>query len=446
MPLSTSTLGVFGQSPRLNGLYTQLCFIFPLQNMDNDTPRVIETTLCKGLERLRQHIPWVGGNVVLSSSGIYEVQFSGSAPTLIVKDLTTTLPGYNEIRQAGFPSSMLDEKIIAPCPTLPCGHQDSTPVFMVQANFVEFGLLLVFAAQHNCLDLHGQVQLIEHFAKACRDEDFKHDELAVANLLSIDIATHHIGRVVTPRIEPEAQSTNLPEVDVQDPEDFHANIWAYFQFSGASLRRLKDIANRDKFAKFISTDDALSGLLWQAVLRSRQSRLGPDETFSKFERQVNARTHVEVPSAYLGNMVYKSQTHLPIVDVLENSLGQLSSYLRNSLEPDPSIEYQMRDAATRLQEELGTRPTDVGTRQKLPLTDIRLSSWAQGKCYDLGFGDRLGKPEAVRRPSFEAWEGLAYFMPKDRNGGIVVAICLQEDDLTRLRHDEAFSSFSTYIG
>jgi len=383
----------------------------------------------------------------MSKTGCYVVQFSGDCPGLLVKNLTTILPGYSEMRQAGFPFSMLDEKVIAPHPTLSQEDHESMPVFVVQANFVKSGLLFVFNAQHNCMDLGGQVQLIELFSRACRGESFNHTEREAANLVSFQLETTSILRTkynTGPRTTSESRNDAQSAQDTEIP---YEDIWAYFHVSATSLHRLKQLASHDRFTEYISTDDALSALLWQAVLRSRQCRIDLKTTTSNFQRQVNARTHVGAPAGYLGNMVYTSRTILPLIDMLEKSLGQLASHLRESLNPDPSIKCRMQHAATSLQAEMNNkRHAQASTRPRLSPTDIKLSSWAQERCCDLDLGAEIGKPEAVRRPSFEAWAGLAYFMPKDSDGSIAVAMCLREDDLARLRSDEEFCGFCTYVG
>ncbi|KAK6839132.1 Trichothecene 3-O-acetyltransferase [Apiospora arundinis] len=58
----------------------------------------------------------------------------------------------------------------------------------------------------------------------------------------------------------------------------------------------------------------------------------------------------------------------------------------------------------------------------------------------------LGPPEAVRRPRFDAFQGLVYLLPKRPDGEIGVAVCLSEDDMQRLREDTGFIKFAKLVG
>lgn len=446
MACAFQPLDVFGQNPRLNGMYTQMCFLFPLETSGLTSIKTIESFLYAGLERLAHNVAWVGGRVVKSHSGHRVIRFSGSAPSLTVKLLGTELPTYQCMRQAGFPFSMLDEKVVAPRPTLPGLDENDTPVFMVQANFVQGGVLLVFNAQHNCMDLRGQAQLIELFAQACRGQEFSPEQLELANMTQYRLTPSSGATLIE---HGSVYSDDRPKSPQQrhDLQDYGQSRWSYFVFSAANLCRLKKLATEDKFCDFVSTDDALSGLLWQASLRCRKARLSSTDLVSTFERQVDARKHVAAPHAYMGNMVFKSTVKLRVADVDGMSLGQIASHLRQGLSPEPSIKYQMCLAAEKSQAALdNARQAQAPIRQPLPLTNFKLSSWAQEKCYDIDFGGRLGVPEAVRRPSFEAWEGLSYFMPRTPSGDIFVAVCFNDVDLEMLREDKQFCSFGAFVG
>ena len=94
MACSFRPLDVLGQNPRLNGLYTQLCFMFSLDTSDPTSTKIIECFLHGGLDRLAHNVPWVGGRVVESRPGYRTIQISGSEPYLTVKLLVTDLLTY----------------------------------------------------------------------------------------------------------------------------------------------------------------------------------------------------------------------------------------------------------------------------------------------------------------------------------------------------------------
>lgn len=439
-------LDVFGQTPRLHGLYTQLCFTFELKSSDAVTQLEIVNHLRTGLKYLADRIPWVGGNVVKTAGGIYAIQCTGDPPSLTVRDATTQMPHYDTMRQARFPASMLHEADIASRPTLPTQTKPCPPVFLVRATFVKNGLVLNFDAQHNCMDMRAQAELIRLFAKACRAEPFTTEEMHLAHRATYDFAyeTPGAGKL---EVGKDASASHEQSNTANANGDLQKTSWANILFSSASLTRLKDLAAQDMTTDFISTDDALSALLWQAITRARRQRIGSAEASCKFERQVDARKHVGVPNEYMGNMTFKSEVDLPLDNVLKASLGQLASHLRRALDPTPGIQESMRQIATKLQEQLNTAVSNKAPAQRfLPPNTIRFSSWAKEQCSGFNFGHLIGMPDAVRRPCFKAWEGLAYFLPKARDGEITVMICLSDKDLKRLRQDEVLCSFGDYIG
>lgn len=76
----------------------------------------------------------------------------------------------------------------------------------------------------------------------------------------------------------------------------------------------------------------------------------------------------------------------------------------------------------------------------------RGGSWAKLSCYELDFHLGLGRPEAVRRPQFAPFESLIYPMPRALDGEVAVAVCVRDEDMERLRADEAFAMYGRYIG
>ena len=147
---------------------------------------------------------------------------------------------------------------------------------------------------------------------------------------------------------------------------------------------------------------------------------------------------------YLGHMV--GNLFEDEVDVFRpSSWGDSWGDFAECLLEDEQIRYQVQAFATVL-----TRPEDrerLAPAARLDLErDMILSSHANIRCCELSYGPILGTPDAVRRPRMPPSPSLLYIMPKDKEGGIAVAFCLREDELTILRADDVLKSYASYIG
>lgn len=425
-------LDVFGQNPRLSRLYTQLCFCFELPESPEQTNRQAEVVefLQDGLGRLAKAFPWTAGKVV-NTRGVYEIVPHRETPELQVVDARKNLPFFREYQAAHYPFRFLDEAAIASKSTLPGSSDETAPVLMFKANFVVGGLLLVIDAQHNCMDIRGQGELIRLFAKARRSETFSDEELQ----------GKHFGRLETlPKVisAPKSVPGSVNEQAVP-------SIWSYFLISSEAAKDLKKKATFDLPAGFVSTDDTLTAFTWQSVTRARIYRLRKGQT-TTLERQVDARACLNIPSSFIGNVITKTTHRETAQELIRKPLGVIASELRHTLSSRDALAGNTMASATALVESLKTSDSKTSDRSSLPSTDLKLSSWSKEACCDFNFGGVLGKADAVRRPAFEAWEGLVYLMPKDSDGSIAVALCLRGEDFERLRNDSVFSEYFTYVG
>lgn len=113
------------------------------------------------------------------NSGVFKIKTLEKIPRLVVKDLRhdPSIPTMDVLRQANF---------IAHRKTLLGSSDestsDSTPVFLLQADFITDGLLLTFVGQHQAMDMTWQGHIIHLFSKACRNAQFPSEELSSGNL------------------------------------------------------------------------------------------------------------------------------------------------------------------------------------------------------------------------------------------------------------------------
>jgi len=293
----------------------------------------------------------------------------------------------------------------------------------------------------------GQSHIIDLFSKACRGELFSKEEEQNGNLLEeyiFSLVEDHEADTGTETLihDPPLIPTKVKETSVSHPN----SIWGYFIFPQTALSALKLLALKTVKSGYVSTDDVLSAYVWQSVTRARFPRLDSATTKSTFDRLVDVRKLRSISPNYIGNAVSHVSNTLAAQDIVQEHLGVIASQLRTSLNSISNISYKTRAATTILNKKTGAKNNAAIARQKVPTTDIKMSSWAKEKCYGFDFGGLLGKPMAVRRPRFEAWEGLAYLIPKTLDGEIVLALCLREEDLENLKVDSEFGKFGTYIG
>lgn len=442
------TIDVLGHQAGLRGLYTQICLCYSLSDTASHSTTI--EALTKGLERLTASFPWVAGQVVSHKIKPFE-----KIPRLIVKDLREDLaaPTMEALQEADFPMSILDESVVCPRNTLPIGvdPSDPAPVLLLQANFIQGGLLLTINGQHNVMDMVGQAQVIDLLDKACRNEPFMSEELSAGNLprhniipLLNESGEHGFAhQTAKPNLAQSAPTEDSSEPAPPPP----TCSWAGFIFPSKSLAALKLLATKTlpPSCSFISTDDAVSAFIWQSIQRARLPRLDPSRDV-KFARAIDARRFLGISPLYTGLVTNMTNHAFPLEQLLELRLGAIASDLRAALDPKTSdIAYRTRALVTALSREQDTSNLSITATLDLS-ADLMLSSWANVDCYKLDFGLGLGKPVAVRRPRFTPVESLIYLMPKSHAGEMAVAVSLRDEDLERLNGDAEWTKYTRFVG
>lgn len=429
---------------------------------DGVAQSTIVSRLESGLRRLTASFPWVAGQVVVEgegagNSGVFKIKELHEIPYFAVKDLRTdtSAPTMLELRETNFPMRMLNESVIAPRNTFPATttvsvRDHGSPVFLVQANFIVGGLVLTVLGQHQTMDIMGQGQIMHLLSKACHGESFTENELLSGNLqrqtLIPVLDNYERGPELARHLAATATGPSRNALDKDETESTQI-MWASFTFHPTSLAAIKSIAVKTLPSGFsyVSTDDALSAFIWQSIMRVRADRLPPNKN-TTFARAIDVRSYVDVPATYTGivqNMTYTTYT---IQELVALPLGEIASRLRAALEPSTTIlPFHTRALATYLHSQ--TDKSHVSPASSLDFSvDVIVSSWAKTNSYDLDFNLGLGKPEAVRRPWFTPLQSFVYFMPRKGDGEIAVAVCLEEEDMNRLKADKEFTTYARHDG
>lgn len=499
-------LDIAGQGERINRLYTQITFCFPLPDDSEGTCYSQATeALIQGLSRVEAAFPWTAGHVVRDKNGEFHIKSSPTTQTqtqtqpqqrLLIRDLRGNpfiIPNWDDLQENQFPFHMLDEEVIAPCKTMVASGAER-PVLVVQANLIQGGLLLTVNAQHGSMDMAGQAQVIALLAKAMRGEAFSKAEIEGGNVTRRDVIPLLPEGVPPPKANIQQEAIGNTTTTTTTHSDMSSNskmasaqqtgiiispvlVWAYLAFPADSLTRLKSFASKDiPHGTFISRDDVLTAFVWQAMGRARAPRRRlPDRlsggasttttTTSTLTRNVDVRKHFHLPPTYPGSITTATSHTLSLENLLQQrSLGAIAADLRAALQDPDSLKRglqvqatsiardrkeQLQEAKAKAKAAAAAAQKSISATTKHPLRlDVRLSSWAKEGLYDVDFGPCLGKPEAVRRPRFRegAREGLVYFLPRARDGEIVVGVCLEEEDMQRLKVSPQVAEWARWIG
>lgn len=444
---------ILGQQPDLQ-VYTQLSSVFRL------APEVdvedIEATLCRGLVQLAKDFPWLAGQIVQEQgtgqdgSGVFKIRPFEATPRLVVKDARRdgSMPSLDDMAAARYPMSMFDESDVAPRMTIPGGPgetaADPEPVLLLQLTLIPGGVILTSATVHRAVDIIGQVQILHWLSQACHGIPCSEENRAVGNMERnsliplLDSGTSDLetefGRLwIRPAATPATTDGPPPPCS-----------WATIRVSSDALVRLKAEASETLTTTgFVSTDDALTALLWQAVMRARQHRVDPDREV-RMTRAIDVRPHCNLPSKYPGLMQSQILNVYRLDELLAAPLGAIASHLRVELDPAKTLR-QVSGLATMLERDADkTRYSFVASTDAA--MDINLSSWVKADCYGDDFNFGLGRPVAVIRPQFPPYEGLIYMMPRSADKAIAVTICLRAEEIEKLKLDAKLNAYAQFLG
>ncbi|KAI4178022.1 MAG: hypothetical protein LQ346_007594 [Caloplaca aetnensis] len=448
MNQSGFALSVLDQLPFFR-TYTQMLLCFPVA-ADIKRSEIIQT-LQSAAAALVQAVPILAGQVVnhkdenlqVPNSGTFRVEPydhpNGSPIRINVLD---DFVSYDQLRDSKAPASLLDGALVAPMKGYPdhCGDADVTPVLVIQANLIPRGLLLCFAGMHNCMDGTGLGQVIRLFASLCRGK-----ALSTADLEAVNMDRSQLPVSLKPGQSPMLHPEMTPNSDAahkDDAKDAPASVWSYLSIPPSKLKALKQEVSEELTSGWVSTNDVATAWLWKAVTKARHSHIDAEQGTTLI-RAVTGRRVLEppLPESYTGNNVMRASSKMPVKDLVDLPLVKIAQAVRRAT--SAVDDHYVRSIATLVRKEPDRNKITFSV--EAPDRDFMVSSWASVPAYG-DFGNVLGTPEFVRRPTSPPWTGVCYIMPKHPNGSFEMLLSLREDDMLRLRNDQEFAAVAEYIG
>lgn len=373
-------------------LYTPLLWAY---EMDSKYRNDIIQTLSKGLEVLSEACPYLAAQINVEGNLI---EYKKHIPLLVKDFREDEFPNLDALKTASFPVQQLEGSKLLPLAGLPSSLEGTTrPVLVVQANFIEKGLLLCIAGEHTVMDGAGLAFVLSLFDKTCRGEPIRPEEAAMCNMSrtepvapfpnvesfvpgeelrnltpgkgSIELRTD--GGACDSKVVSEDSSasttnsgSNTIAANTSSCEAAGSKIaWNVFRVSTESQKALKEtvtaalpLSTDVKNPLFVSTNDVVTAFLWQAIMRVRskrglfsqaQKQGGPSLPATTFCRAVDMRGFMGLPPTYPGNMALHTYTTI--------SLNQLLSINNDSESEQASVLHAVGDAAVALRKDLGDK-------------------------------------------------------------------------------------------
>ncbi|RAK71130.1 uncharacterized protein BO72DRAFT_442737 [Aspergillus fijiensis CBS 313.89] len=318
-----------------------------------DNPARAIPVLEAAVERLINELPFLTGNVVLSSSSsspipgrqnVREVQPSTAAmldqhPMLVIKHhprkYISGPARASPVRSRGqiinYDEIFTEEYLPLP---LDMGSAPASPVYRFQANILEDGIILCGSAHHNAVDGMGQCFVLEALATCSREVDIANTTITTTttNLLTtleqekqtrdLILQVASAGPVQTL----DGQSAGQTWGVAAPPDVPNHPISRKLIFSPHRISQLKTLCSAhlptatseggaQAKDRILSRNDLVLSLTWLCVMRARARLLGPaaEKHHSSLSTAIDVRAALRppLPRTYIGNAVHTIPLHAP---------------------------------------------------------------------------------------------------------------------------------------
>jgi hypothetical protein len=449
-PVLDIPLEIFGQNDVLS-IQTPFVYIFPCDEPNPDISKFTDT-IHAGLVGLTKAFPWIAGKIVNTgrtetSSGVFKITSHTSIPNFVVKDWRndSNAPTMAALVDSEVPCSMLKEKFFAPITVLPSGDEDRSPLLQLQLSIITGGVVLSVMANHQAMDGTAQDQICYLLDKACNGIPYTDEEIRIGNLEREGIVDIFDDDWQPPlksmyRAKPTSKKN---EQEHQPQEDKVEHHWISVLFSPSSLSTLKSTISHDFKSGFVSTDDALTALIWQSLAKARLGRFPPSTT-TTIGRSVNPRKYIGIPATYPGYISNNAYSTHTLLDLANSPLASIAAELRSKVANISEIRDTTKEFATLLHRASDKNEVNINATLDLDV-DVIFSSWANMRGYQFDFGLGLGKPTYFRRMDHLGVPSLGFLLPKRPDGENILSICLRTDDIEALRSDPVFAAYGRFL-
>lgn len=439
-------------------------YVFPLELSEGYDKDEVFRILKTGLEAAKERIPTLGCEGVpdldTKPAGVLKLKKYNDYETITAKDLRA--PGafphtYAELKAKHFPVEAFPGDLLCRRFTW-FTPGERLPAADLQANFIPGGLILTGCFFHVFGDAKTYFNWLETWAEECRRvqglETGPRKE--IPDEWFTDREKH-----MKPSGRNPGRAEDHPEVLVLPftPEGFppkmisRDHVGQVFRLTAQQLEALKAEASPKNATEptdqtYVSTNDAMSALMWQSVMRAQFPELKEDENpTSIFNIAVDARSRTDPPvhPRTFGNWLGWVAPQFPLRKMLTTaSLADVAIAIRKAV---LRLNTQYVDDLSALFESVEDANRVVATAfLDVPGYNCVQTSWINMAMYSLDWGKALGGTvQAVRSPEVGIINGGSLVLPKLPDGGIELIIGVESKCLPRLLADPFLAKFAKAI-
>ncbi|ROW03019.1 hypothetical protein VMCG_05818 [Cytospora schulzeri] len=441
-------------------------YLFPFELPDNYDVDEISRILRTGLKAAQKRLPVMACEAVpdpkAKQNGVMKLKKirDKNFDFITFKDLRE--PGafpvtYQELKEKSFPVSFFDEdklcRLSSPFPDF----DERLPVSMVQVNFINGGMILTWCLLHMFGDGKTYNVWLQVWAEECR----RAAGMKISDPYHMPKAMWRDRKsIMKPsgrnagRLEDHPEYVISPFKPTGAPPNMRSKSHRgqVFYFSPQALQELKAEASPANATlstdqKWVSTNDALSALLWRTVMAVQHplEKLEGDPV-SYFDIAIDGRlrTNPPVHSHTLGCWLEYVDVSMPIRQLLTTaSLADIAILVRKAIERANRHNSYTDDLVAMIEKLQDVDRLVITSLLDMPGTNCMLTSWKDFALYDIDWGYKLGgNIQAVRSHSVGVINGLQVVLPELPDGGLEVLVGVEESCLDRLMNEPTWNKFA----
>ncbi|KAL6059720.1 hypothetical protein QOT17_014030 [Balamuthia mandrillaris] len=319
-----------------------------------------------------------------------------------------------------------------------------SPVLAIQVTEFEDGAVAVGVCAHHVLvDGPAFFRFVHQWSDAVATLLRQNEKEKEEHSPTFEVKVCHDRELLKPKYQ--TPKLEHPEYALKEPAPYPASLtdlkfppcsFKNFRFRRDDLERLKEAASKScSGGEFVSTNDALTALFFQAVTRARNAE---KEAPVKLGYAVDGRPRLPfLPEEYCGNATFFGFIDTTADRVLTMSLDECSKLIRKTTD-SMTTEY--------LQDALAWVESQEDTAYIFPPfwsffgNDFAVSNWVKSRLYKLTFGQEQ-EPFYAGIPPVPFGDGLLILVDGPEGDGITALLALRKDHMQVIENDPLFRAF-----